>query len=298
MGLSFGILLTYVTRHDEARVERIRLIDKIDQLIEVGGIRAIRIGWTWRSIVFGPPRNSPKGIPTCSTWRPPRDRRRGWRPKPQRSALADRFSNEVAELRLPLVGRDASSFVESADRVLNRFYILRNPDWFRLADLNLLDSRRRDRLVADADDLLFLRVSAAVRAGTSDPRVADDCRALCDRALLFTSFDSCWRALRARVVSRSGEVAATIEIGRSSRGCARAALLFELDGQIDKAIDELKRSVNLDPSDYWTRLSLARLLYRGGRVEEAFEQGRAAIAIDKNRPDAKRLIDELRQADR
>lgn len=304
LGLAIVVVSGVLIRRHDARVEQARRAIEIDKLIEVGGVALDSNRPDLAAERFRAAAELAQGDPElASLEREARSKARLSSQTAEIRARADRFLKEVDELRLPAFGRDARRLAD-ADRVLSRFYILQNPDWYRLADLSLLDFDRRSRLIAAADDLLFLRVFASLGRGGIDARTLTENLKICDRAPAFSALPRSWRALRSRAASSAVQLSPTglelelepIEAGGSPRGCFRAALLFEYDGRIDEAVAQMQEAVKLDPGDYWSRLHLARLLFLVGRIDEAREQGRTAIAIDRRRPEAPRLLKGLLRA--
>ncbi len=197
---------------------------------------------------------------------------------------------EVGErLRFSLLGfggdpRVACGWVESALKPLS---ILDDPDWMR--PLGRLDATRRNRLIAEVDELLFLWAFALDRAWPRDPAAARQARRICDVALAFATPAGPWRAIRERCDAvLSGEpppsrVPARTEGETSARGCFHWALLCELEGRKQATVDWLERATLLEQSNYWSQFYLGDYHRRLGRNGRAMEHYQAAVAL---RPDS------------
>ena len=92
------------------------------------------------------------------------------------------------------------------------FYVLANPDWTKLGHtLDLLDDARRNRLLVEVNELLFLWMAAIHESvglasdGNPGQRVTEEQKALasavtiCERALNWVEPKGPWRALEARL---------------------------------------------------------------------------------------------------
>ncbi len=198
---------------------------------------------------------------------------------------------EVGErLRFSLLGfrgdlKVACQWVESA---LASFSIPDDPDWMRRS-LGLLDVPRRDRLVGEVNELLFLWVFAMDREWPRDPAAARRAVQICDVALAFATTVGPWRAIRDRCVGTlagertTSQVPARTEGETSARGCFQWALLCDLEEQTEAAVAWLERATLLEPSDYWSQFYLGTHRWRLGQNGRAMEHYQAAVAL---RPDS------------
>jgi eukaryotic-like serine/threonine-protein kinase len=193
-------------------------------------------------------------------------------------------------LRFALLGfgGDTKVACHSVEEALAKFSIPDDPDWMR-RPFSRLDIPRRDRLIAEVNELLFLWVFALDREWPRDPAAARRARRICDAALAFATPDGPWRAIRARCdATLSGEpapsqVPAHTEGETSARGCFQWALLCELEERKEPTVSWLERATLLDPSDYWSQFYLGNYHERLGQKGRAMEHYQAAVAL---RPDS------------
>ncbi|MBV8487293.1 MAG: protein kinase, partial [Planctomycetaceae bacterium] len=199
---------------------------------------------------------------------------------------ADTFSRRAEPLRFGLLGfgGDPEVAVREVEEVLQLFTIPDNPNWAERAELRLLDTERRDRLLTEADELLFLWIVALDRG--RPPDYERDRRALriCDAARPFVTQAGPWPALRTRYAARlAGRPAVGPRnvslLGASALACFQWGLLRHLEGRPDAAIECLERAVQLRPDAYWFRFYLGYRHQRAGRIQKAIEHDNVAIAL-------------------
>jgi len=195
------------------------------------------------------------------------------------------------------------------------FFVLANPDWTKLEHtLTLLDDSRRDRLLVEANELLFLWMAAidesvgVVADGRQGERVAEDRKALdsavsiCERALNWVEPKGPWRALQARLeanrVKGAAHVADAAEYPGelmpdeprrvidedSALACYQWGLLCYRRGRLPGAIDWLERAVHLNEKNYWYQFLLAFLKDEAGYVDEALNHYSIAAALEPESP--------------
>jgi tetratricopeptide (TPR) repeat protein len=68
-----------------------------------------------------------------------------------------------------------------------------------------------------------------------------------------------------------------------------------LSGNVDAALTEYRRAQKLDPATSTIRVETSRLLREMGRLDEASQEARAAIALDRDDPDAHLILAQLEQ---
>ena len=176
--------------------------------------------------------------------------------------------------------------VESA---LAKFSVPDDPAWAWRQPIGLLDGPRRERLIDEVNELLFLWVFALDREWHGDPATARQAIRICDVALAFAPTAGPWRAIRARCAATlAGEpppsqVPARTEGETSARGCFQWALLCDLEGRTEAAVAWLERATLLEPSDYWSQFYLGSYHQRLGQNGRAMEHYQAAVAL---RPDS------------
>ena len=109
-------------------------------------------------------------------------------------------------------GSELTRASHDLQEVLAPFYVLENADWTKLDHtLTLLDEKRRDRLLVEVNELLFLWMAAideslaSNRDRAEQPRVPEDRAAIgralsiCERALVWVEPKGPWLALEARL---------------------------------------------------------------------------------------------------
>ena len=196
---------------------------------------------------------------------------------------------ESLKFRIFSPGEEPTRIAAELKETLAPFYVFQNREWSRLRMPSMLDGPRRERLVAEVDELLFLWVwrlaSLADPAPAPDPAVTRDGLAICDRALAFTATPGPWRALRNHLAARldpsaprgvEPEVSGT---EASARACLKWGLYCWLIGRTDLTMTWLEQATRIDPGDYWTRFILSRHYYRGGHLDDALKQCEAAVAL-------------------
>ena len=68
-----------------------------------------------------------------------------------------------------------------------------------------------------------------------------------------------------------------------------------LSGNVDAALAEYRRAQKLDPATSTIRVETSRLLREMGRLDEATQEAKAAIALDRDDPDAHLILAQLEQ---
>jgi eukaryotic-like serine/threonine-protein kinase len=193
---------------------------------------------------------------------------------------ADALDQAADGLRFRLLLGEGSELTRASlklQELLAPFFVFENPDWTTLDHtLNLLDSARRDRLLVEVNELLFLWMAAvdeslAVNRDVAEnPRVPVDQpgigRALmiCERSIVWVEPKAPWLALEARLQARqSGSASGPATPGgrpgllplpgepravtdeTSALACFQWGLLCYRDGRHANAIDWLQRAVRL-----------------------------------------------------
>ena len=173
---------------------------------------------------------------------------------------------------------------------LRPFYVLENPHWTELAELQLLDARTRAELIAEVNDLLFLWALMLDRPG--DPAALRSALGLCDRALVFTRERGPWLGLRSLLAGRLG--VGTAEPGPSGQAesvspgeAFQWGLLLERQDRLPEALGWMRRSVRRAPADPWRHAYLAHALARAGERTEAQNHADVAVALRPRSPGAR-----------
>ncbi len=204
---------------------------------------------------------------------------------------ADRLFEVGERLRFSLLhfSADPKGIGQSVAAVLAEFSIPDDPDWIRRPDLALLDGARRQALISEANELLFLWVVVALdREQSVDPAEVRRAAAICDAAIAFASPVEPWRALCHRCETVLGgnphpSPHASPAGETSARACFQWALICDLDGRTQDAVAWLERATLLEPDDYWSQFYLGYYLGREGQKGRALEHYQAAVAL---RPDS------------
>ncbi len=203
---------------------------------------------------------------------------------------ADELDKDGERLRFALLGfgGDAKLACRRVESALARFSVCDDRDWMR-RPIERLDQPRRDRLIEEVNELLFLWAFALDREWPRDPSAARQARRICDVAMAFATPAGPWRAIRARCdATLAGEpppfqVPDRTEGETSARGCFQWALLRELEGRKEETVAWLERATLLQPSDYWSQFYLGDYHRRLGQNGRAMEHYQAAVAL---RPDS------------
>jgi serine/threonine protein kinase/Tfp pilus assembly protein PilF len=220
-------------------------------------------------------------------------------------AAADRLFAAAKPLRFRLIGfcGDLKSATDELLQVLKPFYVLENPDWTTISELALLDPPRRQRLVREVNELLFLWLVAIDRSlGTATPaadELARRARDSCERAMVFAEPpgqpSGPWAALRARLAAwpdrtpGSTEADARIAAQHEALVCFQWGLLRAREGRRDASVAWFRRAVLLEPSSYWYNYELAYSLDKyqprsAALADEALTHYAMAVAVDPEAP--------------
>ena len=195
------------------------------------------------------------------------------------------------------------------------FYVLANPDWTKLGHtLDLLDDARRNRLLVEVNELLFLWMAAIHESvglasdGNPGQRVTEEQKALasavtiCERALNWVEPKGPWRALEARLeADRVKDAAPLVDAGehpgdlmldeprrvideKSALASFQWGLLCYRQGRRAGAIDWLEHAVRLKEKNYWYQFLLAFLKDEAGYLDEALNHYSIAAALEPESP--------------
>jgi serine/threonine protein kinase/Tfp pilus assembly protein PilF len=229
---------------------------------------------------------------------------------------------DVLRFRLHLgEGDELVGAFKDVQKALAPFYVLQSEDWTKLDHtLNLLDANRRERLLIEVNELLFLWVAQiddfldssripldnhTVRDGT-DP--AGSALAICSRALVWAEPKGPWLAMTARLKAHEARFAGRIvppetntanQIGRaparsadenSALACFQWGLICLREQRNDRAMDWLRRATQVaqyarvKSSAYWYHYFLAYLEDNAGYKDEAQSNYGIALALKPDAP--------------
>jgi len=231
---------------------------------------------------------------------------------------ADALFQAADGLRFRLLlgeGRELTRASRDLQAVLAPFYVLESADWTRLDHtLTLLDGARRDRLLVEVNELLFLWMAAIdeslafngeaaqQRRAPPDQQAIARAQSICERAIVWVETKGPWLALEARLQahrahfgggqpSRDGQVGLpssdlplTVTEETSALACYQWGLLCYRDGRRAAAIDWLQRAAWLRWDNYWYHFLLAYLEDKAGYVDDALKNYSVAAALKPESP--------------
>ena len=252
-----------------------------------------------------------------------RKAREGWRKANEVKMARDAaiaFFKEADPLRYRLsglVGDPAAAFAD-VKKLMGRFYILQNENWTKLPEVaTLLSEEQRLRLVKEANELLFLW--AVARGDAGDKTHVEDALAVCRKALDFAEYKGSWQALAnllLKSLGRESEVALVVldpeqeqkekkkgegsedralaedeaEARRTKKdqewalACFMWGYLKQYERRSDQALYWFRRSVLVEPHDYWHQFYLGYAAHTAQLHDEARTHYEAAVALDNPSP--------------
>lgn len=212
---------------------------------------------------------------------------------------ADDLFRNLEPLYSQLIDPETPAIQDSAaiEQALAPFYVLRNPNWAELEDLEALDAHGkgdRDRLIAEIDDLLFLWAIAIDRDEHDAPDTPARILNLCRRG----RDSGPWNALKQRWLPPSKVATVPTDApcpdeAAPSENCLQWALLRDLEDQPSEAMAWLRQASRRDPSEFWAHVILASWLERDGQPVEAWGHAETASALRPDSNQAKTLRDRL-----
>jgi serine/threonine protein kinase/predicted Zn-dependent protease len=231
---------------------------------------------------------------------------------------ADEFFKAADELRFRLhlgEGTELIAAFEDVQKAIAPFFVLKNDDWTKLPYiLPLLDGGRRARLLAEMNELIFLwmvqideRLESLPdpsdrKAVSADRDAVESSLRICAKALVWVEPKEPWRAmvsrLKAHEARRTAGAAAPITdaadwpraappirpgLEFSPLACFQWGTLALRAERLDRAVEWLRRAVQIQPDNHWYQYFLAYLEDKAGSVDEALRDYSIAIA---HRPDS------------
>jgi eukaryotic-like serine/threonine-protein kinase len=203
---------------------------------------------------------------------------------------------------------------EDLQRALVPFYVLRNEDWTKLNHtLPLLDPDRRERILTEVNELLFLwmlqideRLDSIpdprdMKAVMADRDAVETALKICKKALVWVEPKEPWLAMESRLKAQEARrpgltaspgvaIAAhavpdpgAMASEPSALACFQWGALSLREQRLDRAVDWLRRAAQLDSKNHWYRYFLADLEDKAGAVDEALKDYSIAIT---HRPDS------------
>jgi serine/threonine protein kinase/predicted Zn-dependent protease len=203
----------------------------------------------------------------------------------------DELFDEGERLRFELLGfsGEPGEACKAVETALAGFAIPADRGWIRRSEVGLLNAPRRDRLVAEVNELLFLWAVALDRDRRGDQAARRGAVRICEAAMAFAQPLGPWRALRDRLGAATGEGPAAAREAphpaaeSSSRGCLQWAILADLDGRTEDALAWLERATLLEQDNYWAQFYLGYHYKRAGQNGRALVHYQAAVIL---RPDS------------
>ena len=212
-------------------------------------------------------------------------------------------------------GYELISVFGDLQRALEPFFVLKNEDWTKLDPiLALLDQDRRQRLLIEVNELLFLWVANIDELLDSRPEPSDQkteredsdpvssALAICNRALVWVEPKDPWLAMVARFRhhqarpadqalalahandSTLGHEPASVRLEQSPLTCFQWGLVALREKRLSRAMDWLRRAVQLEPRNHWYQYFLAYLEDTAGYKDEALAHYNVAHVIEPNSP--------------
>ncbi len=220
---------------------------------------------------------------------------------------ADALFDSARPLRFRLIGfcGDLAEATRELKKVLAPFYVLENDNWTTRPELGLLDEPRKERLLREVNELLFLWIvaldSVREKAAAEDAaRITDTARKACARALVFARPSGPWEALRDRLADgpdrrgrperRAADIEADFRQGdeKSPLACFQWGLLRAREGRRGAAVAWFRQAVQLEPSSYWYHHYLAWTLDQHPRdpaaADDMLEHYDTAVALEPDAP--------------
>ncbi len=210
---------------------------------------------------------------------------------------ADRFFEKADDLRFHLLGYEGDpkrNPIQEADEALSPFYVLTNPNWTERDELTRLDRDRRERLIRDVTELLFLQACAcAASSGRPSQELAIS---RSDTALAFIKGEDRrpWRAVRAIAAAKLAGTPlpelkfpdpTTIHDAWQCYQWGRICLLPDVR-DTSHAVQWLERATRYDSRRFWLEFDAAYQEDWLQAIDLALSHYTAALKIRPNYPRA------------
>ena len=193
-------------------------------------------------------------------------------------------------------GGDSRTACRLVEEALGKFSVPDDPRWMQRPPIQLLDVKRRDQLLGEVNELLFLWVVVLDGDRRDHPALARQAVGICDTALTFATPQATpWQLAPERAAAPpcsdgvrpppvSPIASPADESAGSARGCFQWGLLCDLEGRGEATIAWLERATERAPNDYWSQFYLGFYDERAGHRQRALEHYQAAVALGKDSP--------------
>ncbi len=232
---------------------------------------------------------------------------------------ADDLFKAADDLRFQLLLDEGSELTKATielQEVLGQFFVLENPDWTKIDHMmTLLDDNRRERIVSDVNELLFLWMAAIDESAGDSPPVSakpgsavsenpiERALVVCRKVLVWVEPKAPWRALEARLRA-SGTAGTRPAVKQDERAgssgydeprdanlvdsaleCFQWGVLAYRAGRLSRAIDWLERASRLEGgNNYWYQFLLGYLEDKAGQTDDAFRNYCIACSLREESP--------------
>ena len=232
---------------------------------------------------------------------------------------ADTLFEAADSLRFRLLlgeGKELVQVFEDLQAALATFFVLKNEDWTTKLNptLSMLDQNRRERLLIEVNELLFLWIAAIDDSLESNPDARDKdgvlsdqgaaAKALliCNKALVWVLPKEPWLAMVERIKGHQARRAEpqpapekpaphgdqkaprSVNQEHSALACFQWGVLAVREQRVGQAIEWLRRAAQLKSDNHWYQYFLAYLEDRAGFTDEALSHYTAAVALRPESP--------------
>lgn len=292
------VVAVLVTILFKVQLDREHRVSEVENLIQGGTTSAKNEDFRTAVMQFDTASRLSQGRPHLETlYKKARERARLSERTGVIRANADTLFRDAEPLRfrLTLFLGDLEVAAQQFQETLKPFYVLNNPDFTTLPDLEMLDDRRRNRLHNEVNELLFLWVAAVARDPAGRPDRLQDATKLCERVLGFASPKDPWpkgpwKALRGILAERLGEPAIIKDrddapsTEDSPLTCFQWGYIREIEGKRSQALDWFRRAAWNEEKNYWYHYYLAYLAGLSGFSEEALRNYGSAVSLAEDSP--------------
>ncbi|AGA25279.1 serine/threonine-protein kinase [Singulisphaera acidiphila] len=292
------VVAVLVTILFKVQLDREHRVSEVENLMQGGTTSAKNEDFRTAVMQFDTASRLSQGRPHLeSLYKKARERARLYERTGVIRANADTLFRDAEPLRfrLTLFLGDLEVASQRLQETLKPFYVLNNPDFTTLPDLEMLDDRRRNRLHNEVNELLFLWVAAVARDPADQPDRLRDATKLCERVLGFASPKDPWpkgpwKALRGILAERLGEPAIIKDRDNapstedSPLTCFQWGYIREIEGKRSQALDWFRRAAWNEEKNYWYHYYLAYLAGLSGFSEEALRNYGSAVSLAEDSP--------------